>query len=224
MDRTTKTAPVDQAFQPDATAFVRLESLTCSAFRPRAAIACILILALTALGCESTSNTDKGALLGALGGAGLGALAGNALGNTGAGAAIGAGVGALSGAAIGAEKDDVEVRNRATDAQLAAMRVRAGTVTVNDVITMTQSRVNDELIINHIRAHGMVAPPTANDLIVLQQYGVNPRVVQAMQESPPPQPATVLVQQQPVIVDGGYCYGGPYYYWGPHYYPRHHHW
>jgi outer membrane lipoprotein SlyB len=184
--------------------------------------ACILAIILAVSGCESASNTDKGALLGGLGGAGLGAIAGNALGNTGAGAAIGAGVGALSGAAIGASKDDTEARNRATDAQLAAQRARVGTVTVNDVINMTQSRVNDELIITHIRTHGMVAPPTANDLVVLQQYGVNPRVVQAMQEQPPPQPVPVLVQQpgQPVIVGGGYYYGDPYYY-GPHYYHRH---
>jgi hypothetical protein len=182
---------------------------------------CILAVILAASGCESASNTDKGALIGGLGGAGLGAIAGHALGNTGAGAAIGAGVGALSGAAIGASKDETEARNRATDAQLAAQRARVGTVTVNDVVSMAQSHVNDELIITHIRTHGMVAPPTTNDLVMLQQYGVSPRVVQVMQELPPPQAVPVMVEgmPQPVIVEGGY-YGGPYYY-GPHYYHRH---
>ncbi len=48
-------------------------------------------------GCESTSNTDRGALTGGLIGAGTGAIAGHALGNTAAGAAIGAGVGARRG-------------------------------------------------------------------------------------------------------------------------------
>jgi len=191
---------------------------------------CILAVIVCTSGCESPSHADKGALLGGLGGAGVGALVGNAMGNTGAGAAIGAGVGALSGAAIGAGLDDVEAKNRAMIEARLGRPLPPGSVTIQEVLTMTQARVDDNLIINHIRAHGMVAPPTANDLIVLQQQGVSPRVVMVMQEprpaavqAVPPQgvpPGAVLVEQPvpvatPVIV-GGY-YGRPYY-WHPHRY------
>jgi hypothetical protein len=46
---------------------------------------------------------------------------------------------------------------------------------------MVHARVDDNLIINHIRAHGMAVPPSSNDLIVLKQAGVSDRVVAAMQ-------------------------------------------
>ena len=75
---------------------------------------------------------------------------------------------------------------------------------------MTRAQVNDDLIINHIHAHGMVAPPNTNDLIALQQNGVSPRVVQAMQEAPPPVQTVVVEQQPPPVIVEGY-YGRPYY-------------
>ena len=54
------------------------------------------------LGCSQPLTTrEKGAGLGALGGAGLGAIIGSATGNAGAGAGIGAAVGLLGGALIG---------------------------------------------------------------------------------------------------------------------------
>ncbi|HUN65597.1 MAG TPA: OmpA family protein [Bacteroidota bacterium] len=63
-------------------------------------LAIILILALTMMGC-SASNTTKGGLLGAGGGALLGGLIGKATGNTAAGAIIGAAVGGAAGLMIG---------------------------------------------------------------------------------------------------------------------------
>jgi hypothetical protein len=187
-----------------------------------------LVAMACATGCESPYHADRGALLGGLGGAGVGALVGNAVGNTGAGAAIGAGVGALSGAAIGAGMDEIEAKNRALIEAQLGRQVAAGAVTVDDVLAMTQARVDDELIVNHIRIHGMAATLQARDIIWLQQQGVSARVIKAMQE-PPPQPRreTVVLQQpvRPVIVEE-YHYGPPYPYWGPpcyHYYPRHRH-
>ena len=85
-------------------------------------------------------------------------LSASAVGNTGAGAAIGAGVGALSGAAIGNSMDEVEAKNRAMIAQQLGRQVDPNAVTVADVIAMTRANVNEDLVINHIHAHGMAAP------------------------------------------------------------------
>ena len=123
-----------------------------------------------------------------------GAIVGSAVHNPGAGAAIGAGVGALSGAAIGAGQDEVEAKNRAMIESQLGHPIGAGSVTVPDVVAMTHAGVHEDLIINHIHSHGMVAPPSSNDLIYLSQQGISPRVVQVMQEPPP-------VRQQPVIVE-----------------------
>jgi hypothetical protein len=182
------------------------------------AAGCVLAVVLTASGCQSDSHADRGALFGGLLGAGTGAVVGHAVGNTGAGAAIGAGVGALSGAAIGAGQDEIEAKNRAQIEAQLGRRVAVGSVTTGEVVAMTQAHVNDDLIINHIRAHGMVAPPSTSDLISLQQSGVSPRVVQAMQEAPP-RPQTVIVRESappPVIIEG--------YYGRPHHYHPHPYW
>jgi len=174
-------------------------------------------------GCQSPSHADQGALCGGLLGAGTGAIVGHALGNTGAGAAIGAGVGALSGAAIGNGQDQIEARNRALIAQQLGRQVPPNAVTINDVIAMTKANVNEDLVINHIRAHGMAAPLQTNDLINLPQMGVSPRVIAAMQAAPPPPPVVVQQAPPPVIVEE---YPAPYYgpriYVGPRYY--HHGW
>jgi hypothetical protein len=50
-------------------------------------------------------NTQRGAVIGGLGGAAAGAVIGNQSGRAGEGALIGAGVGALGGAAIGNAQD-----------------------------------------------------------------------------------------------------------------------
>ena len=151
---------------------------------PLFAVLVLLVVTMSAAGCRSPYHSDQGALFGGLLGAGTGAIVGNALGAPGAGAAIGAGVGALSGAAIGNGMDEVEAKNRAMIAQQLGRQVSASAVTVNDVVTMTKAGVNEELIVNHVRAHGVAAPLQANDLIYLQQQGVSPRVVATMQTPP----------------------------------------
>jgi hypothetical protein len=181
---------------------------------------CILAASLLAAGCASPSHTEEGTLFGGLLGAGTGAIIGHAAGNTAAGAAIGAGVGALSGAAIGAGQDQVEARNRAAiERQIG--RQMAGAVHIDDVVAMTRAGVQPELIMNHIRAHGMAAPLQAPDLIMLQQQGVDGRVIATMQATPVPcvagQPVIVQEAGPPPVVVEGY-YGRPYYYHHPHRY------
>jgi hypothetical protein len=185
-------------------------------------VAALVLLAALLTGCYSPYHADRGAAMGGLLGAGTGAVVGHALGNTGAGAAIGAGVGALSGAAIGGEIDQAEANNRALIAQQLGRQVTAGAVRVDDVIAMSKAGVQEELIATHVRSNGMVAPLQTGDLIRLQQEGVSPRVIAAMQEPPVPRAQPVIVQQgppQPVIVE---AYPYPIYY-GPraHFY---YHW
>ena len=175
-----------------------------------------LAAVLSASGCQSTNHTEQGAVVGGLLGAGTGAVVGHALGNTGAGAAIGAGVGALSGAAIGNGQDQVEARNRAIIEQQIGRQL-AGATRVDDVIAMTHAGIAPELIMNHVRAHGMAAPLQANDLILLQQQGVDGRVIATMQATPSPVAQPVVVQEAPppaVIVQQPYYYHPHrYYYW-----------
>lgn len=181
--------------------------------------------AITGGGCASPYHADRGALAGGLGGAGVGALIGNAVGHTGAGAAIGAGVGTLAGAAVGGALDDIEARNRAQIAAQMGRPVPAGLVTFDDVIAMTRAGVDEDLIVNHIRANGAARPPQAADLIMLQQNGVSKRVIAALQTPPVPPPAYnqgpytqapygAAPPGTPVIIEEHH-YGPPWAYWHP---------
>ncbi|MEK6235048.1 MAG: glycine zipper domain-containing protein [Planctomycetales bacterium] len=160
----------------------------------------LLIASLAcATGCQSPYHADRGAALGAGTGAILGAIIGEASDNPLAGAAIGAIGGGLVGGAVGESMDQVEARNRALIEAKMGQTIRVGSVTVSDVVTMTGAGVDDQLIINHVNAHGVVAPPSASDLVILQQSGVSSPVVAAMQA--PAQPTqTVIVKERPVYV------------------------
>ena len=163
---------------------------------------------LVTLGCGSPYYADRGALIGGLGGAGAGAIVGDAVGNTTGGALVGAGLGALAGGVIGSGMDQQEARNRALIEQRLGQALPRGGVTVNDVITMTRSGVDPELIVNHVRANGTAQQLTANDLIALQQEGIDHRVIGALQTTPPPQPVAVAGGPTPVVVEEHY-YGPP---------------
>ncbi|MBI3838778.1 MAG: hypothetical protein HY288_12705 [Planctomycetia bacterium] len=181
---------------------------------------CSALVALSCLlfagGCASPYRSDQGALAGGLAGAGLGAIVGHAVGNTGAGAAIGAATGVLSGAAVGGSLDEIEARNRAEIEARLGHPAPAGAVTMDDVVSMSRAGVSEDVIVTHIHNHGAAAPLRASDLILLQQQGVSPRVVQALQAPPPA--AIAYPAPQPVYVAPPY-YGPPGPYWGPPPYP-----
>jgi len=155
----------------------------------RIVVSLLVAAAAVISGCASPYHADRGALLGGLTGAGAGALVGNAVGNTAGGAIVGAGVGAIAGNLIGAGVDESEARNRAYIEQRMGRALPAGGVTIADAVAMTRSGVDPELIVNHVRANGMNQPLTANDLIVLQQEGIDRRVIGAMQTTGRPQSA-----------------------------------
>ena len=128
-------------------------------------------------------------------------------------------MGTLTGAAVGNGLDNIEARNRAQIAATLGRQVPPGTVALPDVIAMTKAGVNEELIVNHIRANGIAHPLQAGDLIALQNAGVSPRVIAALQAAPQPgAPAPPALGPVPPP----YAYPGPAYYpyypppyWGP---------
>ena len=65
----------------------------------------LLAFVILATGCKSMNKTQKGAVIGAGGGAVVGGVIGKAMGNTAAGAIIGAAVGGTAGAVIGRKMD-----------------------------------------------------------------------------------------------------------------------
>ncbi|HZZ27740.1 MAG TPA: glycine zipper domain-containing protein [Pirellulales bacterium] len=178
-------------------------------------MSCSFVTLLAAcVGCHSPYYADQGALAGGLGGAGLGALIGSASGHTGAGAAIGAAAGAISGGLVGGALDNIDAKNRAQIAAATGHPLSA--VSVNDVIAMTRSGIDEQIVVNQIATSGLQRPLLANDVIYLQQNGVSPHVISIMQQtrvavaSPPPGTVVVPGGPPPVVV------ADPY--WGPRYY------
>ncbi len=181
--------------------------------------------AILIAGCYSPYHADRGALIGGLGGAGVGALAGHALGNTAAGAAVGGATGLVSGALIGGALDESEARNRAMIEERLQRPLGANPVSIDDVVAMSRAGVADELIVNHVRIHGVARPLQAADLVMLQQQGVSLPVIRAMQEPPMPQmpqaaPMVIAAPAPAPMIVEEYYYQDPWCRpWGhPHYY------
>jgi hypothetical protein len=153
-------------------------------------------------GCRSPYYADRGALAGGLAGAGVGAAIGDASGNAGPGAILGAAIGTLTGNAIGESIDADLARSRA-EIEARMGRQMSGAVTSQDVIAMTQAGLSEDVIATHVRASGVAQPPGVNDLIFLRNNGVSDRVIQALQQAPPPAGATQVAYATPV------AYGPP---------------
>jgi hypothetical protein len=170
----------------------------------------IALWTVAAAGCQTA--TETGAATGAGAGAIVGGIIGHQFHNTAAGAVIGAGAGAVTGAAIGSS---VDARNRALIEQRLG-RPLPGAVSVDDAIAMTRAGVDEQIIVDHINAVGVVRPLATPDIIYLKQNGVSDRVVQTMQH-PAYQPV-VVPPPPPVVVEDPYYYGPGYYRPYPYYY------
>lgn len=189
-----------------------------------------MVWVVAACGCASPYRSDQGALLGGLLGAGAGLAVGEATGNPVGGALLGAGLGAVGGAVVGGSLDEIEARNRAQIEARLGRPVPATAVTLPDVVAMSRAGVQEDVIITHIRTHGVAQSLQTNDLISLQMNGVSPRVIQAMQAPPLPAavpgPALVAGPPPPPVVIERHYWGDP---WGPppfrgRRYHHHHHW
>ena len=188
-----------------------------------------LTIAATSLGCRSPYYSDRGAVAGGLAGAGIGAALGNSSGNALPAALAGAAIGTITGNAVGEGIDNDLARSKA-EIEARMGRQMSGAVSNEDVIAMTQAGLSEDVIATHIRAHGVARQPSVNDLIVLRNQGVSDRVIQALQQTPPPGGAAyapagyVAAPPRAVLVDPYYGpgYYGPWYPGPPAYFHYHH--
>jgi hypothetical protein len=147
-------------------------------------------------GSQHMNNTDKGLLTGAGLGAAAGALVGGQHGKAGAGALVGSALGAVAGGLTGAAVDNAEHK---AEARAAARQVAS----LHDVVTLTQSGVSDDVIINQIRTGGVVYNLSAQDIVYLNNNGVREPVIRELQATayrPPRHVYTAVPVAQPVYV------------------------
>jgi hypothetical protein len=169
----------------------------------------------------SQGNTERGAVIGGLGGALAGAAIGKHNGETAAGALIGGAVGLIAGSAVGKAQDDAQARQQAYyQQQVRQQALRA--VSPQDVVMMTQNGVDSQIIVTQIQRNGVTRRIEVSDVISLHQQGVSEPVINAMQNA---QVATGVVPapvySRPVVVQEHYYVSPPPVYFRT--YPHHHH-
>lgn len=185
------------------------------------------------------AQAKRGAVLGGLSGAAIGAIIGDNSDEAGAGAAIGGAVGAVAGTILGNANQEQYGNAGPYGAPIyrtqpryvgpgpgysnGANYVRTVPVTTlssQDIIALTHSRVSDSVIISEIQTKGLSGAPSVQDIVFLSQQGVSDVVIRAMQNAG--RPAPVVVASPPVVVKR-YPSAGRYYYGPPHrggrYYP-----
>ena len=137
----------------------------------------VLVLAVGAVllvGCES--NTGTGVLVGGASGAAIGGIAGG-----GTGALIGGATGVIAGGLIGAYLDNQEQRNLKQQSPQTYRRVDNGErLSVNDVINLSQSGIDDNKIISLIQKTNSHYTLNTYQIDKLRSAGVSERVINYM--------------------------------------------
>ncbi len=144
------------------------------------------IIGLSITGCVTPQGRPDNTATGALTGAAVGAVIGSTARNPGAGAAVGAAVGALAGGAIG---HGVDQQQEAQEAQYRAQAQQqemedTQPLTIDDIISMSQARIGDDLIISQIRNSRTVYHLKTSDILDLKRTGVSERVIDFMINTP----------------------------------------
>src|SRR4051794_28513037 len=98
----------------------------------KAALAAAGVSLLAAAACQTLSNKEKGAAIGATGGAVVGGVVGKATGSTARGAIVGAAVGGAAGAIIGHQMDQKAKEIQGSVAGADVTRVGEGLVVTFD--------------------------------------------------------------------------------------------
>lgn len=205
------------------------------------AIAAIAILLSSSVPLAAQHNSQRGAVVGGLGGAIAGSIIGDHNDEAGAGAVIGGALGAVAGAIMGnaTDRDAAAMRYQTPSAYGAAPSYQPayprGAVSPQDAIEMTRAGLADNVIINHVHQYGVQRPLEVNDIIQLHQQGVREPVISAMQRAQvgsgtgaqASAPAPVIVQPQyhvaPSYIVPVEPAWYPHYYHHHHFHPRHHH-
>ncbi|HEY7424309.1 MAG TPA: hypothetical protein VH682_08790 [Gemmataceae bacterium] len=160
-----------------------------------------LLTALAAsVGCETGAGT--GAAAGGLLGAGIGGLVGHCPGAALAGGALGAGAGLVGGGIA-----DAVHEKKAQKAAVTQAAVRAPSL--EEIVRMTQSAVPPQQIIDQIRTSGFPYQLTSDQVIWLNQQGVNPAVITELQASANRPPPGRVVYRAAPVVQPVYVYGPP---------------
>lgn len=171
---------------------------------------------------SAQTNSQRDAVIGGVAGAIIGGIAGKQNDETPEGIAIGGVAGAIAGHMMGKAKDryaqeqlqqQYYYQQQATQAaqqqeyQQAVQLQKA--VSIQDVISMSNSGVSPQLIINQIQSTGVQQEIGVSEIIALHQNGVSELVINAMQHasiggvaSPTAvaQSSTVFVESAPVVV------------------------
>jgi uncharacterized protein YcfJ len=186
-------------------------------------------------------QTARGAGIGGAAGAIIGGIIGHQNNETVEGALIGGAVGAITGGVIGNNRDR-QIRDAQTiqwqqqqirQQQAYQQQQMQRAVSMQDVVSMSQSGISDSVIINQMQTGGVTHRIGVSEIIALHQQGVHEVVINSMQNAPlagavqrpvivQSQPQ-VIVEPRPVVVERvrvvtpAPC---PYdaYYYHPHYY------
>ena len=155
-------------------------------------------------GCQTHNYAQRGAAVGGLTGGGVGAVIGEAAADKPlVGAVVGSAVGALTGAATGGALDEIDGRNQQRVDQAIYNRA-ASAVSLDDVISMSESGLSSDIIMRHIRTRGFGRQLSASELIQLRQRGVSDQVIASLQEAAyPPQVAgtSATLPAAPLVVE-----------------------
>ncbi len=99
-------------------------------------------------------------------------------------------------------------------------------VTITDVVAMSRSGLDDQVIINLIRQNGMASSLSTAELISLRQHGISNTVIATMQSAAPPVQSAaptevirVYETPRPPVVIQSYVVPRPYVVTRPYYYP-----
>lgn len=150
-------------------------------------------LCVVAAGTPATAvaqpNTQRGAVLGGLGGAIAGAIIGENNDEAGGGAAIGGAIGAVAGGLLGNARDrelsaPSYYRQTVPTPSTYTPPVPTGAVSFGDVVAMCRSGVSENVIMNQIQTRGVQRRPQVSDIISLHQQGVSEVLISAMQQAP----------------------------------------
>ncbi len=191
---------------------------------------CLALFVLMALqsGCQTMQpNTAAGGLFGTAAGGALGAAIGSQDGKTGEGALIGGLAGGTIGALLGNQADQANQRDE-QNFYAQQRQAQSAAITMDQIVQMTRSGLSDELISSQIDLNGIVARPNSNDLILLQQSGVNERVIRAMQSARIAgqpvftRPAPAIVMPPDIIYAEPVRLGPPVFFAPPPFGPVHH--
>lgn len=131
------------------------------------------------------TNTQRGAVTGGAAGAIIGGIIGHQNDETPEGALIGGAVGAIAGGLLGNQKDRVNYDAYQYQQQRAYQQAAdfSRGVSVNDVVSLSQSGVSSNVIVSQIQTHGVQQQIGVNEIISLHRQGVDNQVISVMQQA-----------------------------------------